>query len=54
MPKLDMEPSKILRLGAINCHGMKEKIDYPEFYNLVSNEDIFGVSETWLIFFYLR
>ena len=27
---------------------MKDKIDYPEFLDLVSGTDIFGVSETWL------
>ena len=37
-----------LSIGAVNCHGMKEKIEYPELYNLIKNHDIFGVCETWL------
>ena len=42
------EVKRILSIGSLNCHGMKEKVDYPEFYHLVSDNDIFGVSETWL------
>ena len=37
-----------IKIGALNCHGIKEKIDYPEFFKLVSEVDVFGVSETWL------
>ena len=36
-----------LKIGALNCHGLREKIDYPEVQDLVSSCDIFGVSETW-------
>ena len=39
---------KKLNIGAINCQGIKGKIDLPEFQRIVSAEDIFGVSETWL------
>ena len=42
------EVKRILSIGSLNCHGMKEKVDYPEFHHLVSENDIFGVSETWL------
>ena len=37
-----------LRLGMLNCHGIIEKFDTPEFQDLVSSNDIFGVCETWL------
>ena len=40
--------SKTLRIGAFNCQGMRDKVDYPDFLKLVSDTDIFGVSETWL------
>ena len=43
-----MEKRRILSIGNLNCHGIKDKIDYPEFLNLVSGTDIFGVCETWL------
>ena len=49
---LIMHPNDLLmnklQIGALNCYGLKDKIDYPEFLNLVSKNDIFGVSETWL------
>ena len=37
-----------LKLGMLNCHGIKNKFETPEFQKLVSSEDIFGVCETWL------
>ena len=37
-----------LKLGMLNCQGIKEKINTPEFQNMVRSEDIFGVCETWL------
>ena len=37
-----------LRLGMLNCQGIKGKFETPEFQNLVSSTDIFGVCETWL------
>ena len=41
-------PIDSLGIGALNCQGLKEKIDFPEMYGLVTSCDIFGVSETWL------
>ena len=38
----------VLKIGALNCHGIKDKVDYPEFLELAEEMDIFGVSETWL------
>ena len=32
----------------LNCHGIKNKFETPEFQKLVSSGDIFGVCETWL------
>ena len=37
-----------LKLGALNCQGLLDKIENPEFQNLITNTDIFCVSETWL------
>ena len=37
-----------LKIGALNCHGLRDKIDYPEVHQLISSFDIFGVTETWL------
>ena len=45
-PKVAMKSK--LNIGALNCQGLKEKIDTPQIYELISTEDIFGVSETWL------
>ena len=39
---------RTLSIGSLNCHGIKDKIDYPELIHLISESDIFGVSETWL------
>ena len=36
-----------LKIGALNCHGLRDKIDYPEVHDLISSCDIFGVTETW-------
>ncbi len=38
----------LLKVGALNCQGLKDKVDYPEFLKLVEKNDIFGVTETWL------
>ena len=37
-----------LNIGALNCQGLRDKIDYPEVADLISTCDIFGVSESWL------
>ena len=37
-----------LLIGALNCHGIVEKLDDPGVIDLISGSDIFGVSETWL------
>ena len=39
---------KFLNIGALNCHGLADKVDFLEMENLVSSFDIFGVNETWL------
>ena len=39
---------KILNLGALNCQGLKEKVDQSTFTDLLHEFDLFGVSETWL------
>ena len=36
-----------LKIGALNCQGLRDKIDYPEVRKLISSCDIFGVTETW-------
>ncbi len=41
-------PKIHLNLGALNCHGLKEKFDLPEMIDLITSCDIFGVNETWL------
>ena len=40
--------SDTLKIGAFNCHGLKDKIDYPDFLKLALKMDVLGVSETWL------
>ena len=37
-----------LKVGMLNCQGIKGKFETPEFQNLVKSHDIFGVCETWL------
>ena len=37
-----------LKIGALNCHGLGDKVDQVNFLRLVENSDIFGLSETWL------
>ena len=32
----------------LNCQGIKDKFETPEFQKMVLSEDIFGVCETWL------
>ena len=46
--KVEKEAKTILKIGSLNCHGMRDRVDYLDFYKLVSKNDIFGVSETWL------
>ena len=43
-------PSKLHRIfvGALNCHGLAEKIDDPNIIDLIRQHDLFGTSETWL------
>ena len=36
-----------MKIGALNCQDLRDKIDYPEVQNLISSCDIFGVTETW-------
>ena len=47
-PKLTDKLAEKVQIGALNCHGLEEKIDTPEILNLIEQTDIFGVSETWL------
>ncbi len=47
LPKPEKKVDKI-QIGALNCQGLKEKIDSPEILNLIEETDIFGVSETWM------
>ena len=42
------KPKVRLSIGALNCQGLKGKIDDPQLQNLIETDDIFGVSETWL------
>ena len=37
-----------LSIGGLNCHGMLDKLEYPNVIDLISKHDIFSVSETWL------
>ena len=37
-----------MKIGALNCQGLKDKIDFPEVQKIFSSCDIFGVTETWL------
>ena len=37
-----------ITLGALNCQGLADKVDLPEFADLLDKMDICGVSETWL------
>ena len=37
-----------IKIGALNCHGILEKLDCPHVIDLISENDILGVSETWL------
>ena len=46
-PKKIIKPGKI-KIGALNCQGLIEKIDSPRVYRIIEQTDIFGVSETWL------
>ena len=40
--------NKSITLGALNCQGLADKVDLPEFADLLGKMDICGVSETWL------
>ena len=46
--KMGKERPFYLNIGALNCQGLEDKIDYPELYKTISSCDIFGTSETWL------
>ncbi len=37
-----------LLIGALNCHGLLEKLDDPNVIDLIRQNDILGTSETWL------
>ena len=37
-----------LKIGMLNCQGIKGKFQTPEFLNMIKSEDILGVCETWL------
>ena len=39
-------PKGKLNIGALNCQGLKGKFDDPELQNVITTDDIFGVSET--------
>ena len=41
-------PKGKLNIGALKCQGLKGKFDDPELQNVITTDDIFGVSETWL------
>ena len=42
------KPPNCFKIGALNCQGLRDKIDFPEVQDLIRSCDIFGVSETWL------
>ena len=48
MHRKNNKSPRIMKIGAFNCHGLREKVDYLDFSKLVANLDIFGVCETWL------
>ena len=35
-------------IGSLNCQGLKNKFELPEFISEVSSHDLFGVNEIWL------
>ena len=37
-----------MKVGALNCQGLKEKYETPEFVDMVKSCLVFGVCETWL------
>ena len=37
-----------IKVGALNCQGLKEKYETPEFVDMVKSCLVFGVCETWL------
>ena len=37
-----------IKIGALNCQGIKEKFETPEFLEIVQSCLVFGVCETWL------
>ena len=43
-----MKKMKRVRIGALNCQGIENKFELPEFINQVGESDLFGVSEIWL------
>ena len=49
MTKIELrKQQKNLKIGSLNCQGLKNKFDLPEFIKEVSSHDIFGVNEIWL------
>ena len=46
--KMKSPSSNCIKLGALNCQGLRDKIDLVEIQNLISSCDIFGATETWL------
>ena len=42
------KPPNCFKIGALNCQGLRDKIDFPEVQDLIRSCDIFGVCETWL------
>ena len=44
---MKFEQPNCIKIGALNCQGLRDKIDYLEVQNLISSCDIFGVTETW-------
>ena len=46
--KHDKNRNCILKVGSFNCHGLLDKVDYPDFHELALEFDILGVTETWL------
>ena len=47
IPHTNNKKVQNLSIKALNCHGIIEKLDDPNFTDLVRENDIFGVSETW-------
>ena len=46
--RLPITQPKVLKCGSLNVCSLKRRILYPEFCDLISEYDIFGISETKL------